>query len=178
MEPHISDSDAVRSSIGQGTNNYTPVQLSKYVTAIANEGKCYDLTLINEIKNVEGRTVYQSDNIPENTIDLTDSQWSVIKQGMRLMVSEHTSSYALINQIDVAVAGKTGTAEEDLTRPDHALFVSFAPYENPEVSVTCVIPHGCTSGNAEELAGMVYAYMYDPDKLNTVGITGNNQISD
>ena len=42
----------------------------------------------------------------------------------------------------------------------------------------CVIPHGCTSGNAEELAGMVYAYMYDPDKLDTVGITGNNQISD
>ena len=47
---------------------------------------------------------------------------------MRLMVSDHTSSYALINQINVAVAGKTGTAEEDLTRPDHALFVSFAPY--------------------------------------------------
>ncbi len=178
MDPHISDSDAVRSSIGQGTNSYTPVQLSKYVTAIANEGNCYDLTLINEIKNVEGRTVYQNDNVPQNTIDLTDSQWAVIKQGMRLMVSDHTSSYALINQINVAVAGKTGTAEEDLTRPDHALFVSFAPYEDPEVSVTCVIPHGCTSGNAEELAGMVYAYMYDPEKLNTVGITGNNQISD
>jgi len=178
IDPHISDSDAVRSAIGQGTNNYTPVQLSRYVTAIANEGKCYDLTLVNEIKNVEGRTVYKNDNVPESTIDLTDSQWSVIKQGMRLMVSDHTSSYALINQINVAVAGKTGTAEEDLTRPDHALFVSFAPYENPEVSVTCVIPHGCTSGNAEELAGMVYAYMYDPDKLDTVGITGNNQISD
>lgn len=178
IDPHISDSDAVRSAIGQGTNNYTPVQLSRYVTAIANEGKCYDLTLVNEIKNVEGRTVYKNDNVPESTIDLTDSQWSVIKHGMRLMVSDHTSSYALINQINVAVAGKTGTAEEDLTRPDHALFVSFAPYENPEVSVTCVIPHGCTSGNAEELAGMVYAYMYDPDKLDTVGITGNNQISD
>lgn len=178
MDPHVSDTDAVRSSIGQGTNNYAPVQLARYVTTIANEGNCYDLTLVNEIKNIDGRTVYKSDNVPKNTVDLTDGQWAVIKQGMRQMVSDHTSPSALINQINVNVAGKTGTAEEDTTRPDHALFVSFAPYENPEVSVTCVIPHGYTSGNAEELAGMVYAYMYDPDKLDTLDITGNNQMSD
>ena len=178
MDPHVSDTDAVRSSIGQGTNNYTPVQLARYVTTIANEGNCYNLTLVNEIKNVDGRTVYASDNVPVNKVELSDTQWGVIKQGMRLMVSDHTSPSALINQINVNVAGKTGTAEEDTTRPDHALFVSFAPYENPEVSVTCVIPHGYTSGNAEELAGMVYAYMYDPDKLDTLDVTGNNQISD
>ena len=178
MDPHVSDTDAVRSSIGQGTNNYAPVQLARYVTTIANEGNCYNLTLVNEIKNVDGRTVYASDNVPVNKVELSDTQWGVIKQGMRLMVSDHTSPSALINQINVNVAGKTGTAEEDTTRPDHALFVSFAPYENPEVSVTCVIPHGYTSGNAEELAGMVYAYMYDPDKLDTLDVTGNNQISD
>lgn len=178
MDPHVSDTDAVRSSIGQGTNNYTPVQLARYVTTIANEGNCYNLTLINQIKNVDGRVVYESDNVPENKVDLTSSQWAVIKQGMRQMVRDHTSSSALINQINVEVAGKTGTAEEDTTRPDHALFVSFAPYDNPEVSVTCVIPHGYTSGNAEELAGMIYAYMYDPEKLDTLDITGNNQMSD
>ena len=122
--------------------------------------------------------MYESDNVPENKVDLTSGQWAVIKQGMRQMVRDHTSSSALINQINVEVAGKTGTAEEDTTRPDHALFVSFAPYDNPEVSVTCVIPHGYTSGNAEELAGMIYAYMYDPEKLDTLDITGNNQMSD
>ncbi|MFR5028086.1 MAG: hypothetical protein ACLTDF_04300 [Coprococcus sp.] len=42
MDPHVSDTDAVRSSIGQGTNNYAPVQLARYVTTIANEGNCYD----------------------------------------------------------------------------------------------------------------------------------------
>lgn len=178
MDPHVSDTDAVRSSIGQGTNNYAPVQLARYVTTIANEGNCYDLTLINSIKDVDGRLIYEKDNVAVNKVELTDSQWAVIKQGMRQMVSQHTSQSAVINQINVAVAGKTGTAEEDTTRPDHALFVSFAPYENPEVSVTCVIPHGYTSGNAEELAGLIYAYMYDPEKLDTLDITGNNQISD
>lgn len=178
IEPHISDTDAVRSSIGQGTNNYAPVQLARYVTTIANEGSCYDLTLIDEVKDIEGRTVYESSNAATSTVELGANEWSVIKQGMRQMVRDHTSSAALINQINVDVAGKTGTAEEDITRPNHALFVSFAPYENPEVTVTCVIPHGYTSGNAEELAGMVYAYMYDPDKLSTIDITGSNQMSD
>jgi penicillin-binding protein 2 len=178
IEPHVSDTDAVRSSIGQGTHNYAPVQLARYVTTIANEGNCYNLTLIDEIKNVEGRTVYENESVVRNTVDLSASEWGIIKQGMRQMVRDHTSSAALINQINVEVAGKTGTAEEDVTRPNHALFVSFAPYDDPEVTVTCVIPHGYTSGNAEELAGMVYAYMYDPDKLETTGITGNNQMSD
>lgn len=178
IEPQMSTSDAVRSSIGQGTNNYAPVQLARYVTTIANEGSCYDLTLINEIKDVDGKTVYESSHTAKTTVELSESGWNVIKQGMRQMVSYHTSSAALINQINVNVAGKTGTAEEDTTRPNHALFVSFAPYEAPEVSVTCVIPYGYTSGNAEELAGMVYAYMYDPDKLSTIDITGDNEMSD
>lgn len=178
ISPQVSTSDAVRSSIGQGTNSYAPVQLARYVTTIANEGSCYDLTLVDKIKDVSGKTIFTADNTATSTVELSSGEWSVIKQGMRQMVRDHTSSYALINQINVDVAGKTGTAEEDTTRPDHALFVSFAPYEDPEVTVTCVIPNGYTSGNAEELAGMVYAYMYDPDKLSTVDITGDNQMSD
>ena len=72
----------------------------------------------------------------------------VVRQGMRQVVSVHTSSSALINQINVAVAGKTGTAQQSEARPNHALFVSFAPYENPEVTVTSVIPFGYSSGNS------------------------------
>ena len=84
----------------------------------------------------------------------------------------------MINQINVAVAGKTGTAQQSDARPNHALFVSFAPYENPEVTVTSVIPFGYSSGNAVELTGLVYAYLYDPDVLENTTITGNNALSD
>lgn len=178
LSPQISDNDAVRSAIGQGRNSYTPVQLSKYVTAIANEGTCYDLSIIDQIKDVDGNVIMNGENKVHSTIELSDSEWNVIKQGMRQVVSNHTASTALINQINVDVAGKTGTAQEDETRPDHGLFISFAPYESPEVSVTCVIPYGYSSGNAEELAAMVYAYMYDPEALNTTEITGNNEVSD
>ena len=84
----------------------------------------------------------------------------------------------LIKRIDVEVAGKTGTAQESEVRPNHALFVSFAPVEAPEVSVTCVIQYGYSSGNAKELASFVYAYMYDSEKLVGAEMSGNTVVSD
>ncbi len=176
--PNMSSADAIRSAIGQGTNNYTATQLSRYVTTIANEGTCYNLSLVSEIKDIDGNTVYENEHTVYNRIDFPDEQWDTVKQGMRQVVSSHTSSTALINQIDVAVAGKTGTAQQSENRPNHALFVSFAPYENPEITVTCVIPFGYSSGNAEELAALIYAYMYDPDVLENISATGDNELSD
>ena len=67
----------------------------------------------------------------------------------------------LFQKVPVTVAGKTGTAQITDNEPNHALFVSFAPYENPEISVTVVIPNGFTSSNAAELASNVYKYYYD-----------------
>ena len=177
-KPQISDADSIRTAIGQGTNNFTATQLARYVTTLANSGTCYDLSLVSEIKDIDGNVVYKNEHMVQNQLDFPVEQWNVVRQGMRQVVSVHTSSSALINQINVAVAGKTGTAQQSEARPNHALFVSFAPYENPEVTVTSVIPFGYSSGNAVELSGLVYAYLYDPDVLENTTITGNNALSD
>ena len=97
---------------------------------------------------------------------------------MRRVVTDNTAATSLLNQMDVAVAGKTGTAQEDLTRATHALFVSFAPYEDPEITVTTVIPFGYSSGNAEELASMVYAYYFQPELLDNHTVSGNSVHTD
>lgn len=177
-KPQISDADSIRTAIGQGTNNFTATQLARYVTTLANSGTCYDLSLVSEIKDIDGNVVYKNEHKVHKQLDFPAEQWNVVRQGMRQVVSVHTSSSALINQINVAVAGKTGTAQQSEARPNHALFVSFAPYENPEVTVTSVIPFGYSSGNAVELSGLVYAYLYDPDVLENTTITGNNALSD
>lgn len=177
-KPQISDADSIRTAIGQGTNNFTATQLARYVTTLANSGTCYDLSLVSEIKDIDGNVVYKNEHKVQNQLDFPVEQWNVVRQGMRQVVSVHTNSSALINQINVAVAGKTGTAQQSEARPNHALFVSFAPYENPEVTVTSVIPFGYSSGNAVELSGLVYAYLYDPDVLENTTITGNNALSD
>ena len=177
-DPIISDNDAVRSAIGQGTNSYTATQLARYVTTIANEGTCYNLSIVQKVSDVDGNITYDEDNEVYSTVDIPAAEWSAIKQGMRQVVSEHTDSSALINQINVEVAGKTGTAQEDTNRPNHALFVSFAPYDDPEISVTCVIPYGYSSGNAEELASFIYSYLYDPEAAEKYQATGDNEVSD
>ena len=178
VEPKVSDETVVRSAIGQGTNSYTPTQLSRYVTTIANSGTCYDLSLIKEIKDINGKVTYENEHKVHGTVDIDPQLWTTVHNGMRRVVKEHTPETALINQIDVNVAGKTGTAEENLVRPSHALFVSYAPFEKPEISVTTVIPYGYSSGNAEELAGFIYAYYYDSEKLENASVTGNVNMSD
>lgn len=178
IAPKVSDETVVRSAIGQGTNSYTPTQLSRYVTTIATSGTCYDLSIIKEIKDIKGNITYENPHNVHGTVDIDSALWNTVHNGMRRVVEKHTPEEMLINQIDVDVAGKTGTAEENLARPAHALFVSYAPFEKPEISVTTVIPYGYSSGNAEELAGFIYAYYFDPDKLENASITGNVNMSD
>ncbi|MDE5966471.1 MAG: hypothetical protein K2G89_06525, partial [Lachnospiraceae bacterium] len=177
-EPQISNTDAARSAIGQGTHNYTATQLAKYITALANSGTCYDLSLVKEVKNINGDTVMESQHKISNDINISRDLWNIVHNGMRRVVTEHTSKSALINRINVAVAGKTGTAQENMKRPAHALFVSYAPYDAPEVSVTVQIPFGYSSGNAEELASFIYAYLYDPTILDNENASGNVNVSD
>ena len=59
-KPQISDADSIRTAIGQGTNNFTATQLARYVTTLANSGTCYDLSLVSEIKDIDGNVVYLS----------------------------------------------------------------------------------------------------------------------
>ncbi|MCM1499334.1 MAG: penicillin-binding transpeptidase domain-containing protein [Clostridium sp.] len=178
IAPKVSDETVVRSAIGQGTNSYTPTQLARYVTTIATSGTCYDLSIIKEMKNIQGEVTYENPHKVHGTVDIDPALWNTVHNGMRRVVENHTPEEMLINQIKVDVAGKTGTAEENLARPAHALFVSYAPFARPEISVTAVIPYGYSSGNAEELAGFIYAYYFDPEKLENASITGNVNMSD
>ena len=81
---------------------------------------------------------------------------------MREVVNGNRSSLrSKFKDLGVAVAGKTGTAQQVKTRGNHALFVSYAPYEKPEIAVTCVIPFGYSSYNAADLASQIYQYYFE-----------------
>lgn len=159
-EPSFSDVDVVRSSIGQGTNLYTPSQLSRYVTTLANGNKCFDLTLVDRVHNtINDKFKKNSANI-KSEVSLAIATTNAIKSGMRKVV-EAGSISSLFEKLPIHVAGKTGTAQITNNEPNHALFVSYAPYENPEITVTVQIPNGYTSGNAAELASNIYRYYYE-----------------
>lgn len=172
-EPKFSTEYSVPSAIGQGSNNYTTVGLARYVTAVANSGIVYNLSILDKVTDSDGKTV--KDYTPEvrNIIDIDNSIWRAIHSGMRSVV-EGKKYY---DDLSVNVAGKTGTAQESRNRTNHALFLSYAPYENPEISVAIRIAYGYSSDYAAQTARDVYKYYYDladEDEL----VTGTAEIPD
>lgn len=155
--PDISDMDPVRSAIGQGTNSFTTIGVARYVTAVANSGTCYNLTLLDQVKDAEGNTLIEYEPDIRNSIDMPREYWDAIQSGMRQVVENKT----YFSDLDVNVAGKTGTAEQVTSRPNHALFVCYAPYENPEIAIATRIPFGYSSDYAAQLTKDIIKYYYD-----------------
>ena len=187
-EPSISDTDSVRSSIGQGSYAFTPSQVARYTSCIADGGKLNYLTIISEIKNLDGKkiknTVSNAVNKKAPKVELEPHIWSAIKDGMYLAANGERSSHKeLFKKIKVKIAGKTGTAQFSNMRGDHALFTSYAPYDKPEISVTCVLPYAYTSGNAARAVADFYEYYFgdgDEETLNKKSVKDKvtNIISD
>lgn len=161
--PSISDEDSIRSSIGQGSNVFTPIQLARYVTTLANRGVNYNLTLLDKIVDKDGNTIlHNSAKIYKKLTDIKESTWDSVQEGMYNVVNTPGGSvYSQYHNLGVTVAGKTGTSQISKFVPNNALFVSYAPFENPEISVTAVIPNGYTSGNAADLTKDIYRLYFD-----------------
>ena len=148
-EPKIATEYPVMAAIGQSDNNYTTVCLARYAAAVANSGTVYNLTLLDHIEDSEGNIVESFSPSVKNKVDVLDSsEWNAIHSGMR-MVCEEMDSF---DNFPVNIAGKTGTAQETKTRPNHALFIGYAPYENPKIAVCTRIPNGYTSHNSADVS--------------------------
>ena len=148
--PHIATGDSVRAAIGQADNAYTTAQLSRYVSTVANSGICNELTLVDHIEGSEGTQKLEKDSVPDR-IDMQQEYWDAIHSGMRGVVQ----SYSFFGRVGASVAGKTGTAQQAKNRPDHALFVGYAPYDDPEISIVTRIPFGYTSSYAVQVSAHI-----------------------
>ena len=156
-EPLVSDMDSVRSAIGQGTNSFTTVGLARYVTTVANSGTCYNLTLLDKTTDSSGNLLEEYNATVRNTIDMPQSYWNAIHLGMRQVVQD--KSY--YSDLGVSVAGKTGTAQESKSKPNHSLFVCYAPYEKPEIAIATRIANGYTSSYAAQITKDALAYYFN-----------------
>lgn len=155
--PSVSDAYSVVSAIGQGTNDFTTVGLARYVTTVANSGTCYDLTLIDKVVDASENVILDNKAEIINQLDYKDSTWDAIHLGMRNVIT----SKKYFNDFPEKVAGKTGTAQESTKRPNHALFVGYAPYDDPEIAIAVRIAFGYASDYAAETAKDVFGYYFD-----------------
>ena len=156
-EPQISDETIVPSAIGQGKHNYTVSQIARYVTTIANSGTCYNLSLLDKVTDSTGNLVEEYGSTVYNVLDVPQEYMTTIQQGMYA----YAMNSSAVNNIGISSAGKTGTAEQSVNHPNHALFIGYAPFENPEIAVAVRIANGYTSANAASMAADVYKYYFE-----------------
>ncbi len=166
-EPVISNELPEQSVIGQGTHLFTNVQLSRYISAVANRGNVFELSLLDNVKDRDGNIITEFTPKVSSHIDIENSTWDYVQLGMREVVKEG-SAKKIFKDLDVEIAGKTGTAQETKSRANHAFFVSFAPYSNPEISVTVNIPFGYSSSNAALVAKNVYKLYFGYTDINSI----------
>ena len=164
----IGPGDVLNASIGQGDNNFTPMQIAKYISSIANGGTVVKPTIVKSILNSDGTEVAKDEIIQytneklgysdtDDGIAISQESVNVAKEGMRMAASEAGgTAYNIFKGFNQEVAGKTGSAEagKDKNGNDlvNAWFVCFAPYEKPEVAVVVMIENGGHGNYAAEVA--------------------------
>ena len=143
-------SEAIMCAVGQSITTVTPVALARYVAAVANGGRVYDLRIVDSIISPNGEVLSQSTPILASEIegDSVDEYLAYIREGMKgVAEAEGTAakffSDAKYDDIRDNMGAKTGTAEKtQIDLENNAWMIAFAPYEEPEIAVCVYIPHG------------------------------------
>ncbi len=151
--------DTILASIGQGYNEFTPVQLANYVSTIANGGTLNKVTVLRNIVSFD-----YSDLILKNTpqvksvIEDTGGYIPVLQRGMRAVATEGTAKSALSNY-QVPVAAKTGTVQSANSSMNDGVFVCYAPADDPEIAIAVVVEKGGSGSSLITIArDMMDAY--------------------
>lgn len=144
--------DTLNAAIGQGDNEFSPVQMAKYISMLANGGKQIDVSIIKTIRKADG-TEESRNNINQyinKKLGLTDNEneditisqqnLKVVLEGMRSVTEEGTAS-SIFQGFEIAVGGKTGSAEAPGNKVN-AWFAGFAPYDDPEIAVVVMAENG------------------------------------
>lgn len=158
-------------SIGQGTSRFTPLQIANYIATIVNGGTRYKLHLVDKFLDADGNLIEEKKpEVMDKTL-LKPSTIEAVKQGMLKVTSgEEGTATDVFANFPIVTAGKTGSAtynvnQSDFARTSYAVYVGFAPYDNPKIAVCVVIFDGGHGGFAAPVARTVYeAYFKDQIK--------------
>ena len=178
--------DTINAAIGQGYNKFTPLQMTKYISMIANGENKIDVSIVKTIQNADGTEASKekinnfvnqklgiSEEANEEEITLNKEYLEAVKEGMRSVTSgESGTAYARFKNFDIEVGGKTGSAEagQDANGKDivNAWFAAFAPYDDPEIAVVVMVENG---GHGNYTAEAVRNIMAEYFGMNTQNIT-------
>lgn len=175
-------SNVLSAAIGQSYNNFSPIQMARYVSIIANGGDFVTPTLIKEVKDINGNRVSKEEvrsHVNEllglstqrnSEVEVSEKTINTIKAGMRLVTSQGGTAYSIFKNFNHAVAGKTGSAQAKTVEKGeitNGWFVGFTPYENAEVAIAVFIEDGSKDSEAAKVAKKILEAYYNTDIDNS-----------
>ena len=159
--------DTVQAAIGQSDNLFTPLQLANYCATIANGGTGYKPYIIKSVLSADmSEVIYETEPEVLNTLNVSEKTLKIVKQGMRQVIENGGSSYYFQDCI-VEAAGKTGTSQLKRTTKsgvtmdcNNGFFISFAPYDDPEIAIAIVAENALSGSQTSQAAVPVYNYYF------------------
>ena len=169
-------------SIGQGINQFTPLELVNYIATLVNGGNRYKLHLVDKVTDASGKVIEENKPTVLNKVALNSNTIQLVKQGMEEATGDNGTAAAAFAGFPIKTGGKTGTAQFNadmqakIGRSSYAFYVGYAPIDNPKIAVVAVIfegGYGFTSADVvkgiyesyfkEELKNMNYTFTTDVD---------------
>lgn len=166
-------------SIGQGLNQFTPLQMANYIATIANGGTRYKLHLVDSILDSNGKVIKKiKPEVAEKT-GVSAENIAAVKAGMEAVNEKGTAS-GTFAEFPIKTAGKTGTAslgnQEEIGRTDYAEYVGYAPLDKPQIAVYAVVFDGGQGAGSAQIAKDIYT-AYFSKELNDNGSNTNSSQS-
>jgi len=164
-------------SIGQGISNFTPLQLADYIAIIANGGTRYKLHLVDKITDADGNLIEQVQPQVLNQTGVSQSTIDAVKAGLKKVTGgEDGTAASAFTGFSMQTAGKTGsatfsTSQEDYGRTSYALFVGYAPADNPEIAVCVVVFDGGHGAYVAPVARSMYEAYFKMNQATTTTST-------
>lgn len=157
--------ETLSAAIGQSYNSYTPIQMAKYISMLANGGEPIDVTIVKSINDVNGNQVSKEDitkfvnaklgliKEKKENLNIKKENIDAILKGMKGVTSEEGgTAYSTFANFNIELGGKTGSAQTDVQGKINGWFVGFAPYEEPEIAVVVLVENAGSGSYTAEVA--------------------------
>ena len=156
--------ETYNTSIGQGDNNYSVLQLANYIATLANGGNRYKPYLVEKIISPEGKILKEFQPELVHKVSLDPQILADTRKGMLMVTQPGGTAYSLFRHFppEIQVGAKTGTAQtgrvgDNKSKEFHGVFVAFAPYDDPQIAFAGLVEYGESgSGSAGKVAKAVF----------------------
>ncbi len=158
------EGSTLAAAIGQENNQFTPLQLANYIATLVNGGNHYSAHLLKAVKSSDfSEVIYEREPELLDTIDIAPENLEAVKKGMLAVTQQGGSAYKYFKDLDVKVGAKTGSAQVSSESESNAVFVAFAPYDDPEIALCIVVEKGGSGSELGAIAADIISYYFSSE---------------